>query len=60
MMLALVAQSISAGLFWGAIVGGFVLSQGRGQAGVKERAFKWFVGTGLVLPLGFPLIHPNG
>ena len=59
-MFSIVAQSVSVGIFWGAIVAAFVRWQGRGTPGVNERATKWFIGTALVLGLGFPLIHPHG
>lgn len=59
-MFLVVSEAVGAGLFWGVIVRAFVLWHGRGLPGVRERAFKWFVGTALFLGLAFPFIHPHG
>ena len=59
-MLTVVGEAVATGLFWGTIVAAVVRWTGRGLPGTARRAFKWFVGTALVLGLAFPLIHPHG
>jgi hypothetical protein len=49
----LIATSIFAGLFWGAIVGGIYRWAGRGIPNVKEKSFGWVAGTAIFIAIGF-------
>jgi hypothetical protein len=55
-----ISMAITAGLFWGAVVGGIHRWAGRKAPNANERSFKWGAATALIMAIGYYLVHGIG